>query len=84
MYKMLNGQSKFSKSEHRMARHEFINGTTYYTEAQVKENNSGKGNPMFDLLPIPIDKKKLEEALLTFEVGNQGDTVAVLAPTTPP
>jgi hypothetical protein len=64
---MLTGESKFSKSERRMARHEFINGTTYYTEAQIKENKSGKINPMFELLPIPIEKSKLEEALKVFE-----------------
>lgn len=67
MYKMLNGENKFSKSERRMARHEFINGVTYYTEAQVNANVSGKGNPYFDLLPKPIEKEKLEEALKLFE-----------------
>lgn len=64
---MLSGESKFSKSERRMARHEFINGVTYYTEAQVNTNMSGKGNPYFDLLPKPIEKEKLEEALKLFE-----------------
>lgn len=67
MYKMLTNTNKFSKSDRRMTRHEFINGVTYYTEEQVNKNITGKGNPLFDALPKPFDKDKLAEALLTFE-----------------
>jgi len=76
MYKMFG--KKFSESERRITRAEILNGLTYNTEVQVNANVSGKGNPYFDLLPKPIEKSKLEEALKQFEVGNQG------SPTTPP
>jgi len=49
-----------------MARHEFINGTTYYTEAQVNQNKSGS-DELFNALPKQMDKQKLEEALNVFE-----------------
>lgn len=63
---MFQSNSKFSKSERRMARHEFINGTTYYTEAQVMQNKSGS-DELLRALPKQMDKEKLEEALNIFE-----------------
>lgn len=66
MYKMF-GSRKFSESERRITRAEILNGITYLTEEQVNGNKSGKGNPLFDALPKPIEKSKLEEALKTFE-----------------
>jgi hypothetical protein len=59
---------KISQSEKRLTIAEILNGLTYNTEAQVEANVSGKGNPFFDLLPKPIEKSKLEEALKQFEL----------------
>lgn len=64
---MFLSNSKFSKSERRMSRHEFIQAISYYTEDQVKENKSGQPNPFFEALPKPMDKDKLAEALSVFE-----------------
>jgi len=64
---MFLGNSRFSKSERRMTRHELIQAISYYTEDQVKENKSGQPNPLFEALPKPIEKDKLEEALSIFE-----------------
>jgi hypothetical protein len=50
-----------------MNRHELIQALSYYTEAQVKENKSGEPNPLFEALPKPIEKDKLDEALKLFE-----------------
>jgi hypothetical protein len=50
-----------------MTRHELIQAISYYTEDQVKENKSGQPNPLFEALPKPIEKDKLEEALSIFE-----------------
>ena len=69
---------KLSQSERRLTIAEILNGITYYTQEQVDANVSGKANPFFEALPKPIEKNKLEEALKTFEAGNQG------SPTTPP
>ena len=66
MYKMFG--RRFSESERRISRAEILNGITYHTPAQVNANISGKGNPFFDLLPKPIEKSKLEEALKQFEL----------------
>lgn len=64
MYKMFG--RKISQSEKRLTIAEMLNGITYNTEAQVDANVSGKGNPFFDLLPKPIEKSKLDEALKQF------------------
>ena len=58
---------KISQSERRLTIAEILNGLTYNTEAQVKENKSGQPNPFLDLLPKPMDKDKLAEALKQFE-----------------
>lgn len=65
MYKMFG--RRFSQSERRLSIEEILKGLTYNTEVQVNANVSGKSNPYFDLLPKPIEKSKLEEALKTFE-----------------
>lgn len=59
---------RFSQSERRLSIEEILKGLTYNTEAQVNANVSGKGNPYFDLLPKPIEKSKLDEALKQFEL----------------
>jgi hypothetical protein len=64
---MFYSGSRFSKSDRNMNRHELIQALSYYTEEQVKENKSGQPNPLFEALPKPIEKDKLEEALKLFE-----------------
>lgn len=58
---------KISQSDRRLTIAEILNGLTYNTDQQVKENKSGKPNPFLDLLPKPMDKDKLAEALKLFE-----------------
>lgn len=58
---------KISQSDRRLTIAEILNGLTYNTEGQVEANKSGKPNPFFDLLPKPMDKDKLAEALKQFE-----------------
>lgn len=70
---MLSGDSKFSKSERRMARHEFMSGITYLTADDLKNARTECSDifsrkPTFVSLPTPLDKEKLEEALKSFEV----------------
>lgn len=65
---MFNSNSKFSKNERRMDRYEILQSISYYTEEQVKKNLSGKPNPLFEALPKPMEKDKLEEALSIFEL----------------
>jgi hypothetical protein len=57
---------KISQSERRLTISEILNGLSYNTEAQVKENKSGN-NEIFKALPKPMEKDKLEEALKQFE-----------------
>jgi hypothetical protein len=49
-----------------MTRAEILNGLTYNTQEQVNGNKSGN-NEIFQALPKPIEKNKLEEALKQFE-----------------
>lgn len=64
---MFESNSRFSKSNRRMDRHELIQAISYYTEDQVNGNKSGQSNPFFEALPKPMEKDKLEEALKVFE-----------------
>jgi hypothetical protein len=58
---------KLSQSDRRLTIDEILRGLTYYTEAQVHENKSGKPNPFLEALPKPMEKDKLAEALKLFE-----------------
>lgn len=66
MYKMFGSDSKFSKSNRKMNRNEILEGLSYYTEINVIKNKTNS-TVLFDSLPKPIEKSKLEEALKSFE-----------------
>jgi uncharacterized Fe-S cluster-containing MiaB family protein len=63
---MFQNSSKFSKNDRKMDKYEILQGISYYTEEQVK-NNKSDTSILFESLPKPIEKDKLEEALKLFE-----------------